>query len=125
VAIFHNYGRRLLAGLDIVPTAARLEFLHAWQRCEGGAARNNPWNTTERVPGSTLLPGNPAGVQEYPDDVAGLAATLLTIRLRPYLPMVAALRTDGLTAQQIARRSLTALDVWGTGGARVLAALGS
>lgn len=115
---FGGWDIRLLYALGVVPTDARLAFLHAWQALEGGTARNNPFNTTLRLPGSWNY--NRAGVQNYVDALQGLSATLLTIRLDYYVGVRAALSAPHLSAVQIATRAASSLDKWGTGGAKVV-----
>lgn len=110
---FPGWDSRLLGALGVTPTRARLAFLHAWAACEGGSARFNPLNTTFHLAGATDF--NSAGVKHYLDAHQGTAATLLTMRLHFYDELRAALATDHLMAEQIARRSARSLDVWGTG----------
>jgi hypothetical protein len=58
--------------------------LVAWMEAEGSVARWNPFDTTEIVPGSTDLPGNPAHVQQYPSLEAGLNAFFETLASPDY-----------------------------------------
>lgn len=55
----------------------------AQMQTETGAAKgakNNPYNTTLRMPNSRTLPGNAAGVQEYATAEEGEIATARTFR---------------------------------------------
>jgi len=109
---FPNWHRRLLQAMGIVPTNSRLDFLAAWAQAEGGTARFNPLNTTEKVPGSKAY--NSAGVQHYSDALQGIAATLLTLRLHYYDRLRAALAADGISALEILSRSTSDVRTWGT-----------
>ena len=54
--------------------------LQAELQAEGGFARNNPFNTTLRLPGSTSY--NWVGVQNYVDPAQGVEATVKTLKQR-------------------------------------------
>lgn len=118
---FPHWDTRLLQAMGITPTAARLRFLQAWAACEGGTAAFNPMNTTMPVNGSTNF--NSVGVKQYPDELAGLAATLLTLRLHFYADIRAALRREHLSALEIAEASAHGLATWGTGSGCILRSL--
>lgn len=75
-------------------TQANVDWLVSWAAKEGTAARNNPLATTLRTNGSTPLPGNSAGVQEYPTAAAGVAATAAT--LKGYSSIVSAFQTGNI-----------------------------
>ncbi len=47
-------------------------------QAEGGSARNNMWNTTEKYPGATNY--NSIGVKNYPSEDAGVDATTQTFK---------------------------------------------
>jgi len=117
---YPNWQHRLLEAMGLPPTAARISFLTAWAMCEGGTAKWNPLNTTLKLPGSTKY--NDAGVQHYADDLQGVAATLLTIRLPYYRDIRRALLTQQ-TASAIARSSTRGLQTWGTGSKCIEAVL--
>lgn len=121
VATFPRWDDRLLVAFDVKPTAARRKFLQAWAACEGGGARFNPLNTTLQLRGSRRY--NAAGVQHYLDAEMGLAATILTLRLAYYRPIIVALRTPSLSARTIGERSASAIGIWGTNSACVERAL--
>lgn len=109
---FPHWDDRLLEAMGLAPTPARRLFLQAWAACEGGTAHYNPLNTTLKVAGSTTY--NSAGVQNFPDELAGIAATLLTLRLHFYVQLRAALATPSLSALDILGRSDSAIRTWGT-----------
>jgi hypothetical protein len=54
--------------------------MQAWLQAEGGSANYNPLNTTLRLTGSTTLPGNTVGVQEYQSAEDGIIATVRTLK---------------------------------------------
>lgn len=122
VSAWPGWEARLLHSLGVAPTLERRRFLAAWHACEGGGADFNPLNTTMPVAGATDY--NSAGVKNYPDELAGLAATLLTLRLGYYDELRAALAARNITALRIARRSSAALARWGTGSACILSRVG-
>lgn len=112
---------QVLGGLGVAATKERLRLVRAWQRAEGGRATFNPFNTT--MPLVKASDYNRAHVKNYPDAIAGTAATILTLRLAYYRPLVAALRATNLSAEQIVDRGRGGLDKWGSGADRVKAAL--
>jgi hypothetical protein len=91
---------------------------------EGGNAARNPANTTLKMPGSTPLPGNTAGVQEYTSMDQGIEATcrtLLSNKGATYAGILTSLR-NAWTPQVLIARWVAS--PWGThieanvGGAR-------
>lgn len=58
-------------------------FLVAWSSVEDTKAHWNPLATTRTLPGSTTLPGNTAGVQQYATPEEGVQATADTIKGYP------------------------------------------
>ena len=107
-----GWDHQLLGALGLEPTRERRRFLTAWARAEGGNARYNPLNTTMSVPGA--LDYNSVHVKHYPDQMAGIAATLLTLRLAYYRALVDALRETALGADQILHRGALGVRTWGT-----------
>lgn len=72
----------LLAKLQAtVNRTVALSFFHAWQRAEGGTATNNPFDTTEPMPGATPYNTLAGGghVWNYPDQETGVLATFYTM----------------------------------------------
>lgn len=109
----------VLRGLGAPWNSATQRFLYAWRQAEGGSARYNPFNTTQRMPGSVAY--NSVGVQSYPDAATGVSATVKTILNGRYTPLVSALRS-GTSVSAMA--DALAASPWGTGGLakKVLAA---
>jgi hypothetical protein len=116
MATFPHWQEKLCYAIAGKVNRQAVRLLTAWQRAEGGSADFNPLNTTMSVPGATLY--NKAGVRNYPDELAGLAATLLTLRLAYYRKVVASLRSMLLA-------SSPGIHTWGTSVATVAAALKS
>jgi hypothetical protein len=85
----------------------------AWQKAEGTSAKFNPYATTQREQGSTTLPGNSSGVQEYTSFDQGVQATAATLQNGSYGPILAALRS-GAGAQAVAQA--VGRSPWGTDG---------
>jgi hypothetical protein len=75
-----EFMHKVLADLGIEKTLDAREAIAAWMQAEGGSADNNPLNTTLVLPGSTTMPGNTAGVQEYASADSGVEATVRTLR---------------------------------------------
>lgn len=74
-----QFAERFLDGIRAPITRRNIAVCLAIIQAEGDSARCNPWNTTQKAPGSTPLPGNTAGVQEYPDFKTGIQATIDTL----------------------------------------------
>ena len=83
--------------------------LVAWGWAEGGGAAWNVYDTTEPWPGATEF--NAAGVKNYGNWLAGIAATWATLRNGRYGPIIAALR-EGNSAGALA--AAVAASPWGT-----------
>jgi hypothetical protein len=60
-------------------TQSNIEALRAWSKLEGGGGAWNPLNSTNKMPGSTLLSGNRSGVQNYTSAAEGASATAANI----------------------------------------------
>src|SRR5215469_8840080 len=112
---------RLLRAIHAKGNTQNRRLLQAWAKCEGGTATYNPLNTTEPWPGATDY--NAVGVKNYPNGAAGIAATAATLVNGHYDGIVHDLRAGRLSALEIAKANSHELDVWGTGGARVVAEL--
>jgi hypothetical protein len=114
----------ILHGLGAPITPGGVAILVAWQACEGGVAQSaghNPMNTTLAVPGSRPLPGNPDGVQLYPSEGIGIAATVRTLQNGDYPRLVAALRAGSPAAFVAAAPEI---QTWGTNPACIARRLG-
>lgn len=81
----------VLKSLGLPDTPANRTFLLGWSQIENTRAANNPLATTLHTKNSVPLPGNPAGVQQYPTAAEGITATAAT--LSHYPNILAALRT--------------------------------
>jgi hypothetical protein len=100
----------------------RRRLLVAWRTVERGAARWNALNTTLGMIGSTTLPGNTAGVQEYDRQLIGLAATVATFALPAdrtaplfYGQILGFLQSPGTrTAEDIVGEAIDEFRLWGT-----------
>lgn len=117
-----QFADALLADLGAPITPNTEATLTGWARAEGGAgpqwgipnniASFNPFNTSQKMPGSKDTPGNPsAPIQAYTSWDQGLQATADTLLQAPYASIVADLRAN-------APEATTAADVgastWGT-----------
>jgi peptidoglycan hydrolase-like protein with peptidoglycan-binding domain/murein DD-endopeptidase MepM/ murein hydrolase activator NlpD len=105
-----NFYERLLQELGAPVTSENLKFLYAWRQAEGKGGRNNPFNTTWKLPGSTNM--NKVGVQHYLSKEDGMVATLKTLRNGRYSCIVQGLKND-IGASEIAK--CPSLETWGTG----------
>jgi hypothetical protein len=97
------------------------ELLHAWQRAEGGTARNNPLNTTEPWHGASDY--NSVGVKNYRTGPDGIAATCATLLNGHYPGIVRDMRDGRKTARELVESNAAEFDVWGTGAQHILALL--
>lgn len=113
--------RHLNGALGIPATSENRKLEQAWHRAEGGSAKWNPWNTEYGLPGATDY--NSAGVKNYPKEIMGVAATMLTLGNGRYNGILGDLQSGKFTARQIVERNRAEFDTWGTGWQHVLAAL--
>lgn len=87
-----DFARALLADLGVSdPSPVQIQMILSWADREGTSATNNPLATTQAAPGSYYLPGNTAGVQQYPTLAEGAKATADTIRNGNYPNILRAL----------------------------------
>ena len=98
------------------------ELLDAWAKAEGGSAAFNPLNTTEPWPGATDY--NTAGVKNYPNGAAGIAATAKTLTNGFYDGIVADLRQADKSSCRVVHDRRAEFDKWGTGAASIARVLG-
>lgn len=103
----------ILASLGAKSTPEKIKFLKAWRQAEGGKAKNNPFNTTKKMPVDGVTNYNSVGVKNYPDRQTGLEATVKTLTLPYYSELLSKLRNDNITAQELAETD--DLSTWGTG----------
>lgn len=104
--------RSLLRAIGAPSTTNNMALLYAWRQTEGGSATYNPFNTTKKMPGSTLYATSTHGVQNYATPRDGLAATVETLLLPKYAGVVASLKADK-PASETAAAILSS--PWGTG----------
>lgn len=95
MASYNDYFAGVLRDLGAPVTAPNLNFLAGWAQVEGTAAANNPLATTLHLRGSSPLPGNSAGVQQYPSVQEGERATAQTLSAG-YPNIVSALKTGNI-----------------------------
>jgi hypothetical protein len=100
----------ILRGIGASSSSEALTFFRAWRQAEGGTARYNPFNTTQRMPGSEAY--NRVGVQHYPSARVGVDATVKTLLNDRYTALVQAIR-EGRSARAMA--DALAASPWGTG----------
>jgi peptidoglycan hydrolase-like protein with peptidoglycan-binding domain/murein DD-endopeptidase MepM/ murein hydrolase activator NlpD len=105
-----NFYETLLRQLGAPISDENLKFLYAWRQAEGKGGKNNPFNTTWKLPGSTNM--NKVGVKHYLTKEDGMLATLKTLRNGRYSCIVNGLKND-IGAAQIAK--CPSLETWGTG----------
>lgn len=102
---------QILKGIGAPVTPQNIRFLNAWTQVEGGAASNNPFNTTE--PGFTATGNyNSVGVKNYATPAGGIQATVATLKNGRYGNILSAL-AQGTSAQAAAQA--LANSPWGTG----------
>jgi hypothetical protein len=101
---------KLLEVLGAPVSEENLKFIYAWRQAEGKGGKNNPFNTTWNLVGSTVF--NKAGVRNYLTPQDGLSATVKTLRNGSYNCIVNGLRND-IGSDKIA--SCESLKTWGTG----------
>jgi hypothetical protein len=105
-----EFYQTLLKSLDAPVTSENMKFLLAWRQAEGKGGKNNPFNTTWDLPGSTDF--NSVGVKNYETPRDGLVATVKTLKNGKYDCILNGLRKD-MGADRISR--CESLKTWGTG----------
>ena len=110
-----RFARLVLEKLGAPVTLHNRRALMAQMQTEGGSSRNNPFNTTQKMPGSTNVEGNVAFVQHYTSPQQGIDATVKTLKTpgHRYEAIVSNLRENAYATETI--KSIAASD-WGTGG---------
>lgn len=101
----------ILRGVGAPVTPENVRFMNAWTQAEGGSAENNPFNTTQGGAG-VLGNYNSVGVKRFATPMAGIQATIDTLKNGHYAPILAALHS-GKSA--IADAEAEAQTPWGTG----------
>lgn len=107
-----NWQAQILKGVGAPTTPQNFDVLDAWAKAEGGTATNNPFNTTQPLPGATSY--NSVGVRNYQTPQQGIDATIQTLKgpVGNYGPILDALRAGNdptAVGQAIANSQ------WGTG----------
>ena len=105
-------GWDILSRLAVPTSPPNLTALRAWADAEGGDARWNPFNTKQPWPGATLYNHEGIGVKNYPSMMAGVGATVATLRNGLYPNVLAAL-AKGTNAYDVAYAIRDS--PWGTG----------
>ncbi len=105
-----NFYAKLLELLGAPVSEENMKFMYAWRQAEGKGGRYNPFNTTWKLPNSTVM--NKAGVRNYETINDGMAATVKTLKSGRYDCIVNGLKND-IGASNIAK--CDSLKVWGTG----------
>jgi hypothetical protein len=105
-----NFYAKLLENLGAPITDENMKFMYAWRQAEGKGGTYNPFNTTWKMPNSTVM--NSHGVRNYSSMEDGLVATVKTLRNGRYECIVNGLKND-IGASNIAR--CESLKTWGTG----------
>jgi hypothetical protein len=72
-----DFYKSILKCLGAEPTKSNMFFMYAWRQAEGGGAKNNPFNTTLKIPGATNY--NSVGVKNYRTSEDGIQATCKTL----------------------------------------------
>lgn len=73
-----DFYKSVLKCLGAEPTKSNMLFMYAWRQAEGGKAKNNPFNTTLKMPGATNY--NSVGVKNYETPEKGIEATCKTLK---------------------------------------------
>lgn len=105
-----NIYAKIIELLGAPITEENLKFMYAWRQAEGKGGINNPFNTTWKLPNSTVM--NSHGVRNYQSVEDGIKATIKTLNNRRYKCIVNGLRGD-IGAMNIAK--CPAMKTWGTG----------
>lgn len=115
-----TFARRVLRGLNAPVTVHTRRALQAQMQTEGGDVRNNPFNTTLHMPGSTRF--NSADVQNYPSAEVGIEATVKTLKFRGhgYEKIIKRLRENAPATEIL--KAVGESD-WGTSGGLALEVL--
>jgi peptidoglycan hydrolase-like protein with peptidoglycan-binding domain len=105
-----NVYAKIIESLGAPITEENLKFMYAWRQAEGKGGINNPFNTTWKLPNSTVM--NKHGVRNYQSVQDGITATIKTLNSRRYRCIVDGLRRD-IGAMNVAK--CPSMKTWGTG----------
>lgn len=114
MATWPGWERDVLTGIRAPINADAVRFLDQWHSFEGGAALNNPLNTTQPEPGATDY--NSAHVKNYPSSAIGSKATVATLENGFYNDILAALRSGRPFAYGNKGAVAAQVQKWGTFG---------
>lgn len=108
-----QFANKVTTGLGAKVT---LHTRRAWQaqmQAEGGSAKNNPFNTTQPMPGATNF--NSVGVKNYVSAQQGIEATIKTLKGKGhgYEKILKALRANAPATEIV--KAIGESD-WGTSG---------
>lgn len=107
-----DFYKKVLSCVGAKPTKDNMSFMYAWRQSEGGKATNNPFNTTQKMPGATRYASNTHGVKNYRTPEDGIQATCNTLKNGRYNDIINGLKND-IGLFELSR--LKSLNVWGTG----------
>jgi len=75
-----DFYKGVLRCVGAEPTKSNMLFMYAWRQSEGGKAKNNPFNTTIKMPGATRVINSSAGIKNYSTPEEGIEATCKTLK---------------------------------------------
>jgi len=87
-----DFYKSILTCIGAKPTKSNLMFMYAWRQAEGGKAKNNPFNTTQKWPGATNY--NSVGVKNYQTQQDGIQATCKTLKNGRYEKVIQGFKND-------------------------------
>jgi hypothetical protein len=94
-----DFYKSILKCIGAQPTRQNMLFMYAWRQAEGGGSANNPFNTTQKWPGATVLKNSSAGVKNYKTPEDGIQATCKTLKNGRYQNVIDGFKNDsGLSA---------------------------
>jgi peptidoglycan hydrolase-like protein with peptidoglycan-binding domain len=105
-----NVFQKILMSLGAPVSGENMKFMIAWRQAEGSGGKNNPFNTTQNMPGAFSM--NTHGVKNYRTLEDGINATIKTLKNGRYDCIVNGLIND-IGAENIAK--CESLKTWGTG----------
>lgn len=121
------FAQAIISGLGLPISQPRINILLAWFNAENTKALNNPLATTWKKTGSTFFncldkgknlsdtANCKIGVQNFPSESVGVQATIDTIKLSYYKPIVQALKDNKKTFDYNNDELTKSFSTWGTG----------
>jgi len=107
-----DFYNAILDGIGAPKSSSNMRFLLAWRQAEGGKAKNNPFNTTQRMKKDPNISNyNYVGVKNYSTPQIGIEATVKTLLNGRYGCIV-----DGLKQEKDPKEiaQCDSLSTWGT-----------